>query len=147
MRIISGAQTGVDRAVLDFAMEHNIPCGGGWCPKGRRALDGVIPERYVLKETSTRDYAQRTELNVRDAEWTLVLHRGKMGRGTQLTIRLATAVHKLLDVVDIRQPYADMNLAATFVDHEQDVINFAGPSEDTDPGVYDATVRFLGLVF
>jgi hypothetical protein len=56
-------QTGVDRAALDAALELGIPCGG-WCPKGRRAEDGKIPDRYPLQETSSSDYPQRTEMNV-----------------------------------------------------------------------------------
>ena len=66
-RIISGGQTGVDRAALDVALELGIPCGG-WCPRGRRAEDGPIAETYPLRETSTKEYPQRTEQNVCDAE-------------------------------------------------------------------------------
>ena len=62
-KFISGGQTGVDRAALDAAMELGIPCGG-WCPKGRRAEDGRIPDRYPLQETSSSDYPLRTEMNV-----------------------------------------------------------------------------------
>src|SRR5262245_51361441 len=71
-KIVSGGQTGVDRAALDVALELGIPCGG-WCPKGRLAEDGPIPERYPLKETTLRVYPQRTEWNVRDSDGTLVL--------------------------------------------------------------------------
>jgi hypothetical protein len=53
-KIISGGQTGADRAALDAAIIHGIPCGG-WCPKIRRAEDGPIPERYPLKETTSTD--------------------------------------------------------------------------------------------
>lgn len=62
-KIISGGQTGVDRAALDVALESGIPCGG-WCPKGRRAEDGIIPTRYPIEETSSPDYPMRTEMNV-----------------------------------------------------------------------------------
>ena len=65
-KIISGGQTGADRAALDFAIEHGIP-HGGWCPKGRLAEDGMIDARYSLQETSTSKYPQRTEKNVHDA--------------------------------------------------------------------------------
>ena len=72
-RIISGGQTGVDRAALDAAMELGLSCGG-WCPKGRHAEDGVIPSRYPLQETPTADYAQRTHWNVRDSDGTVILN-------------------------------------------------------------------------
>ncbi len=64
LKIVSGGQTGADRAALDFAIAHGIP-QGGWCPKGRKAEDGPIPDRYQLKETPSDNYAQRTEWNVR----------------------------------------------------------------------------------
>ena len=70
-KIISGGQTGVDRAALDFAIEHDIPYGG-WCPKGRKAEDGPIGSRYLLKETPTSTYPQRTEWNVRDSDGTVI---------------------------------------------------------------------------
>ncbi len=69
--IISGGQTGADRAALDFAIEHEIP-HGGWCPRGRLAEDGRIPLRYDLRETPSRKYAERTEWNVRDSDATVV---------------------------------------------------------------------------
>jgi len=62
-RIISGGQSGVDRAALDVAMEVGIPCGG-WCPKGRRAEDGRIPAHYPLQEASSKEYPLRTRLNL-----------------------------------------------------------------------------------
>src|SRR5437588_11049303 len=105
-RIISGGQTGVDRAALDVALELGIPCGG-WCPRGRRAEDGPIPEKYPLKETSTKEYPQRTEQNVCDADGTLILTRGQPDRGTALTAKLANRHRKPLYVVDLAQPAAD----------------------------------------
>ena len=71
-KIISGGQTGVDRAALDVALELGLPCGG-WCPRGRRAEDGPIDPRYPLTETPWDGYPQRTEWNVRDADGTLIL--------------------------------------------------------------------------
>ena len=70
-KIVSGGQTGADRAALDFAIEHNIP-HGGWCPKGRKAEDGPIDARYHLTETPSDDYEQRTEWNVRDSDGTVI---------------------------------------------------------------------------
>jgi hypothetical protein len=73
--IISGGQTGVDRAALDVARDLGIPCGG-WCPKGRRAEDGRIADRYPLQETSSSDYSVRTKSNVREPDGTLLCSLG-----------------------------------------------------------------------
>ena len=75
-KIVSGGQTGVDRAALDVALDLSLPCGG-WCPKGRKAEDGPIAAHYPLTETPLDSYPQRTEWNVRDSDGTLVLTRGK----------------------------------------------------------------------
>src|SRR5260221_10992589 len=87
-RIVSGGQTGVDRAALDVALEQGIACGG-WCPRGRRAEDGPLDERYPLQETPWDGYPQRTEWNVRDSDATLILSRGTPDRGTALTEDIA----------------------------------------------------------
>ena len=69
--IVSGGQTGADRAALDWALKHNVPCGG-WCPKGRKAEDGPIDSKYPLQETPSSSYLQRTEWNVRDSDATVL---------------------------------------------------------------------------
>src|SRR5437660_8982603 len=92
-KLISGGQTGVDRAALDVAIELGLPCGG-WCPKGRRAEDGRIPGRYPLKETPSWVYPQRTEWNIRDSDGTLVLTLSRATGGTALTIHLAKSMRK-----------------------------------------------------
>ena len=88
MKIISGGQTGVDRAALDAAIAAGFPIGG-WCPKGRKAEDGVIDQRYALTETPLAGYAQRTEWNVRDSDGTLIFYRTKIKGGTLLTLKTA----------------------------------------------------------
>src|SRR5947199_5509021 len=82
--IVSGGQTGVDRAALDVALELGLPCGG-WCPRGRRAEDGPIPAHYPLCETRSPIYPVRARWNVRDSDATLILTRGRADRGTALT--------------------------------------------------------------
>ncbi|MFQ5587063.1 MAG: putative molybdenum carrier protein, partial [Thermodesulfobacteriota bacterium] len=91
--IVSGGQTGVDRAALDVALELGIRCGG-WCPKGRLAEDGVIDSRYHLDETGSKSYSQRTEWNVRDSDGTLILTVEEPTGGTALTIRAAEELGK-----------------------------------------------------
>lgn len=87
--IISGGQTGADRAALDFAVAHGIP-HGGWCPRGRRAEDGVIGPEYALQETPSSHYSQRTQWNVRDSDATVVFSiRPILTGGTRLTWELA----------------------------------------------------------
>ena len=88
MKIISGGQTGVDRGALDAAISLGIP-HGGWCPRGRLAEDGRIPDRYQLRETDSPDYPSRTEQNVLDSDATLILYRGRIAGGTEFTLRLA----------------------------------------------------------
>ena len=75
-KIISGGQTGADRAGLDAAMELNIPIGG-WCPKGRKAEDGPIDKKYPLQETKLGDYKVKTGLNVKDSDGTIIFTLGK----------------------------------------------------------------------
>ena len=88
MKIVSGGQTGVDRGALDAAIELAIP-HGGWCPRGRLAEDGPIPEQYGLIETDSPDYPSRTQRNVVESDATLILFRGRIAGGTELTFRLA----------------------------------------------------------
>ena len=100
--MVSGGQTGVDRAALDTALALGMPCGG-WCPKGRLAEDGPIPQRYPLAETPSAATAQRTEWNVRDSDATLVILRGPAGGGTGATIRFARALGRPLRVVALER--------------------------------------------
>lgn len=92
--IISGGQTGADRAALDFAIKHGF-AHGGWCPRGRQAEDGSLPDRYDLRETPSRKYAQRTEWNVRDSDATAVFSiAADPHGGTRLTLVLAERLDK-----------------------------------------------------
>ena len=88
-KLISGAQTGADRAALDFAIERGIP-HGGWCPRGRKAEDGPIDPRYQLKETPSSGYIQRTEWHARDSDGTVVFSIAPvLTGGSKKTIELA----------------------------------------------------------
>ena len=93
-KIISGGQTGADRAALDFAIEHGIP-HGGWCPKGRLAEDGMIDQRYQLKETSTSNYPERTEKNIQDSDGTVIFTMtGKLTGGSKKTAEFSVEHQK-----------------------------------------------------
>ena len=132
-KIVSGGQTGVDRASLDAALAAGVPCGG-WCPRGRRAEDGPIPERYPLTETPRRDYAERTEWNVRDSDGTLVLVSGKASGGTALTIALTEKLGRpCIAVAPETDPAA---LRAWLGRHQVAVLNVAGPRESEAPGIH-----------
>ena len=141
-KIVSGGQTGVDRAALDAALELAIPCGG-WCPQGRRAEDGTIPAQYPLQETDTRNYAKRTELNVRDADGTLVLNRGELNEGTAATVDFARAMGKPCLVVTLDDTTDPAPVVSWLRANGIHVLNVAGPREGKRPGIYDASRRFL----
>ena len=84
IKVISAGQTGVDRASLDVAIELGIK-HGGFCPKGRRSEDGTIPSKYVMRETETDDYSERTLKNIQFSDGALILHKGEIIGGTALT--------------------------------------------------------------
>ena len=124
--LISGGQTGVDRAALDFAMRSGIT-HGGWCPRGRRAEDGVIPQKYCMVEADTPLYQQRTRLNVRDSQATLIFCDFKRrSRGTALTMKCAERLRRPFLVVNIAKYDANEILAWLRLMHPQ-VLNVAGP--------------------
>lgn len=138
-RIISGGQTGVDRAALDAALELGLETGG-WCPRGRKAEDGTIPEHYRLDETPSASYRQRTIWNVRDADETWILSLGELTGGTLLTLRTAQRLGKPVTVFDLDEyPPAE-----EIVDFGQRLtVNVAGPRESTRPGIYGRAFGFM----
>ncbi len=147
IRIVSGGQTGVDRAALDVALALGLPCGG-WCPRDRRAEDGAIPARYPLQETPSPEYAQRTAWNVRDADATLVLTRGRPAGGTALTIAIARRLRRPLRVVDLARKAdpADVGRWIAIAAQEAGTLNVAGPRESQQPGVHEEARGFLQAV-
>ena len=141
-KLISGGQTGVDRAALDAALAAGLPIGG-WCPKGRLAEDGVIPLRYPLQETPSQQYAQRTRWNVRDADGTLILIRLDPTGGTALTIQAARRLHKPYRIIDLTTK-PDPRDVASWISHTGvAVLNVAGPRESTCPGIYHEAFDWL----
>lgn len=146
MQIISGGQTGVDRAALDAARACGLPCGG-WCPRGRRAEDGSIPADYPLCETPSVEYAVRTEWNVRDSDATLILTAGPLSGGTALTRAVADRLGKPCLIVDLDDPPPVRTIAERLRTPTIPVLNIAGPRESTVPGVYARARQFLEELF
>jgi hypothetical protein len=132
-RIISGGQTGVDRGALDAAMALEIP-HGGWCPKGRRAEDGVIPLEYQLSETESAEYAVRTERNVLESDATLIICRGSPSGGTALTLWLAQRHAKPHLVVDLDH-LSSAKVRRWLTTSRPATLNVAGPRESTAPEI------------
>jgi hypothetical protein len=154
VKILSGGQTGVDRAALDAAIEKGIPCGG-WCPKGGWAEDmprppGLLAAYPMLQETPLGDPVQRTEWNVRDSEMLLVLldNRGLNSSGTERAILHAHALGRPVLVIDLdRSGDVDRAMAALRARGEHCVICIAGPRESEARGIYRAASRFLAETF
>ena len=144
-RVVSGGQTGVDRAALDAAMALGIPCGG-WCPRGRRAEDGRIPARYPLRETATPDYPERTARNVCESDATLVLTRGRPRGGTALTIALARRRSRPVLLVDLDGAPDQDEVRAWLAACAARVLNVAGPRESEQPGIHRQAELFLRTV-
>lgn len=134
-RIVSGGQTGVDRAALDFAREHGLP-HGGWCPRGRRAEDGEIDSGYELRETPEAKYLQRTEWNVRDSDGTVIFTAAReLTGGSNRTRELALALGKpcLHLSRDADAKTAPAKLREFLRRHDIKTLNVAGPRLSTEP--------------
>ena len=145
-KLISGGQSGVDRAGLDVALAIGIDCGG-WCPKHRRAEDGRIPHRYPLVEADSPNYAARTALNVRDSDGTLILAPGELTGGTALTRDLALRYGRPVFVVDLDQDPDFEAVEGWLANNRIRTLNVAGPRESQQPGIHDRAAEFLKSLF
>ncbi len=141
-RIVSGGQSGVDRAALDAALKCGIPCGG-WCPQGRLAEDGPIAAHYPLKETPSREYRVRTEWNVRDSDATLILNIGILEGGTALTQVLAARYGRPCLVVDPSAEPEANKVVAWLEANRIATLNVAGPRGSKQPELYRLALKFL----
>lgn len=143
--VISGGQTGVDRAALDWAISHGI-AHGGWCPKGRLAADGPLPPHYRLRETESAGYRQRTKLNVQQSDATLIFNIGELDGGTLNTVRFIT---------DMKKPHLGFQLVQSGIEDVAQLVvewlkqgrfttlNIAGPREEKRPGIYNLGMSVL----
>ncbi len=146
VKVVSGGQTGVDRAALDVALELGMPCGG-WCPRARKAEDGPLAPRYPLVETPSAKYDQRTTWNVRDSDGTLVLTSGAPTEGTASTIACAARLGKPHLVLDLTEQPAPSVVREWINIHGIKVVNVAGPRESKCPGIYAQASELLRAVF
>lgn len=150
-RIVSGGQTGVDRGALDAALAAGFPCGG-WCPAGRTAEDGTIPQRYPVVELDGAGYRERTIQNVVDSDATLIVYFEDLHGGTELTMLACIRrekPYKLVDGAEIAAARA-ADLALAFVaEHAASILNVAGPRASHAPGAHayalEAVSRLIAL--
>jgi hypothetical protein len=131
--IVSGGQTGADRAGLDWAISSGVR-HGGWCPPGRKTENGVLPEVYQLKETPGGGYLQRTEWNVRDSDATLIFTlEDKLGGGSRRTAAFAESLGK--PWMHVRPGVHPKYVARFLLRHGVATLNIAGKRASTAPGI------------
>jgi len=148
-KIVSGGQTGADRAALDVAMECGLEVGG-WIPKGRLAEDGPISRRYGgLVETESSDHSVRTALNVRDSDATLIVSHGPLSGGSLLTLNEARTQARPvfhLDLTVLAHRGALDQICEWFRRISPQILNVAGPRGSEDPAIYRSVSELLRAV-
>lgn len=147
-KIVSGGETGIDRAALDAALAAGFPCGG-WAPGDRMAEDGLIPERYPLMVLPRGEYRQRTRLNVVDSDGTAIIHYESLAGGTRLTRNLCALLKRPYVLLDARKLSPDDAVAAVveFIDkHDIRILNVAGPRASKWPEGYAFALGVVGGV-
>ena len=145
LKIVSGGQTGVDRAALDFAIRHGLE-HGGWCPGGRLAEDGVIPQVYRLCETDSPEYDERMERNVRDSDATLIIARKEELSGGTAFTRTCAEQHRrpVLVVCETDGVARGAAVLAKFLKRNKvRTLNVAGPRESQAPGLGKFVIALL----
>ncbi len=141
--VVSGGQTGADRAGLDAAIELGLP-HRGWCPLGRRAEDGVIPTRYNLQECSSADYSLRTRMNVIDSRLTLIFVVDEtLSPGSAKTVALCREYERPYLVLNLRLASDEAAVKKIWSVTRDSVVNVAGTRESKAPGIQAAVKRIL----
>jgi hypothetical protein len=144
--VVSGGQTGVDRAALDAASAAGMATGG-WCPHGRLAENGFIPPHYPLRETPSASYAQRTTWNVRDSDGTLILFDDTLERGTAFTAEEAVREDRPSLLVKLSSTPEPAQVISWIKYHTIWTLNVAGPRETESPGIYARARPYLDDLF
>jgi len=145
VKIVSGGQTGVDRAALDVALKRGIECGG-WCPAGRLDEFGTIPDRYPVQELEGGGFTERTLQNVKDSDGTVVIYPDKVAGGTEQTVRFCVELnqlHQLIDGSTISTEEAAKLIADFVRNNNIGILNVAGPRQSEWPEGYDWAFRAL----
>jgi len=147
VKIISGGQTGVDRAALDVALKHGIEAGG-WCPTGRLDEFGRIPDRYPVRELEDGDFTERTLQNVKDSDGTVIIYPGKLTGGTQQTVQFCVGQqrpHLLVDATRVSGEDAARLIGEFVRKNKIDVLNVGGPRQTEWVGGYGYAFRALDI--
>jgi hypothetical protein len=148
VKIVSGGQTGVDRAALDVALKHRIKCGG-WCPEGRLDEEGKIPDRYPMTELKKGGPNERTARNVRDSDGTIVIYFHELSGGTAYTVGCCIEQRQPYRLIDAAKysPEDAVPLMGAFIrDHDIDILNVAGPRESEWTGGYAYALRAMDVL-
>jgi hypothetical protein len=149
VKIISGGQTGVDRAALNVALEHGIDAGG-WCPTGRLDEFGRIPDRYPVEELEDGGFIERTLQNVEDSDGTVIIYPGKLSGGTEQTLHFCVEQrrpHELIDASNVSAEKAAQLIADFVRENKINILNVAGPRASEWPEGYDYAFRTLDIFF
>ncbi|HLW35687.1 MAG TPA: putative molybdenum carrier protein [Chthoniobacterales bacterium] len=148
MKIVSGGQTGVDRAALDVAMKHRVPCGG-WCPEDRSDENGKIPDRYPMTPLKKGGPHERTARNVRDSDGTIVIYFHELSGGTAYTVGCCIeqrVAHRVIDAAKYSPEDAVPLMGAFIRDHDVEILNIAGPRASEWAGGYDYAFRAIDVL-
>lgn len=147
LKIISGGQTGVDRAALDLALEHGIKCGG-WCPAGRVDEFGKIPDKYPVHELPAGGFTERTLQNVKDSDGTVVIYPGELRGGTEQTVLFCVELgqpYQLIDASKVAARDAATSITDFVRENNIGILNVAGPRQSEWPEGYGYTSRVLDI--
>jgi len=148
LKIISGGQTGVDRAALDAALESGVSAGG-WCPEGRLAEDGPIAEKYPLQELPDGGYEERTLKNVQDSDATVIIYFKSISGGTKETLLCCLNEKKpylLIDGSGITEDSASKRIKQFIDENQISLLNVAGPRASKEQRAYEYTKQVITLM-